>query len=155
LTIFRRSGFSRPWQYLSGYFEQHRQRYIERLFSISTNGDGDSWIAFCLQATHAQAARTLTQCQHLTALQEDFQQRVTTINGSVRLHQILSLLFEQEYLRVTRLRDDLHVAYPTADSDIAKLVQLGILQQIEDVTPKTFFSPDLYRIAYELDINDK
>jgi Fic family protein len=152
LTIFRRCGFSKPWLYLSGYFERHRQRYVDRLFRVSTHGDWDSWIEFCLQAAHAQATRTLQQFQQMTALQDDFQQRITTINGSVRLQQVLGLLFEQEFLRVTRLRDELHVTYPTADSDVAKLVELGILRQIAGITPKTFYSPELYRITYEGEI---
>jgi hypothetical protein len=53
------------------------------------------------------------------------------------------------------LRDDLQVTYPTADSDVAKLVELGILQQLDGVAPKTFYSPELFRITYEMEFDTK
>lgn len=155
LMIFRRCGFSKPWLYFSGYFEKHRQRYIDRLFTVSTRGDWDSWIEFCLQATLAQTALTLQQCQRMLGLQDDFERRLTTISGSVRLQQILRRLFEQGVLRITRLKEDLQVTYPTADSDVAKLVELGILKQWDGISPKTFYSPELFRITYEMEFDSE
>ncbi len=149
LMIYRNCGFSKPWMYLSGYFEQHRKAYIERLYRVSTHGEWDSWIEFCLKATHAQAELTIQKCERVIALQQDFEQRVAKGGGSFRLQQILTRLLERQFLRITDLRDHLEVSYPTANSDVHKLVELDILSQLDGITPRTYYSPELFGVTYE------
>ena len=148
LMIYRNCGFTKPWLYLSSYFEQHRRGYIERLNRISTNGDWDSWIEFCLKATHSQAIATIQKCERVIGLQQDFENRVATAGGSFRLQQVLTRLFERQYMQIPELSEILEVTYPTANSDVEKLVELGILALLDDVSPKTFFSPELFQATY-------
>lgn len=149
LMIFRKCGFSKPWLYLSSYFEKHRKGYIERLFRVSTNGDWDSWVEFCLEATHSQAVATIDKCERVIRLQQEFEHRVATGRGSFRLKRILSRLFELQFLTIPDLTEFLDVKYPTAKSDVEKLAALGILAQLKDVKPNTFYSPDLFGICYD------
>ena len=151
LAINRNCGFTQPWLFLSGYFEKYRDRYVERLFNVSTNGDWNSWIEFCLSATMAQTDRTLAMCHAVIALQKNFEDRISQLaeGASFRLQQIIGLILDQQYLQVSKVAEVLNVTYPTARSDLKKLEELKIVSELPGLSPKTFSSPELYRIAYE------
>jgi Fic family protein len=151
LTIHRNCGFTKPWLFLSSYFEKHRDRYIERLFNVSTNGDWSSWIEFCLAATMAQTERTLAMCHAVIALQNDFENRISQLSegASFRLQQIVGLIFDRQYLQISKVAKTLDVTYPTARADLKKLEELKIVGELPGLTPKTYSSPELFRIAYE------
>ncbi len=151
LTIHRNCGFTQPWLFLSSYFEKHRDRYIERLFKVSTNGDWSSWVEFCLAATLAQTERTLAMCHAVIALQKDFENRISQLTGSTsfRLQQILGMVLDRRYLQVPQVAEALNVTYPTARSDLKKLEELKIIAELPDLSPKTFHSPELFQVAYE------
>jgi hypothetical protein len=42
---------SDPWLYMSPFFDENRYEYIDQLFRISTEGDWEGWIEFCLRET--------------------------------------------------------------------------------------------------------
>jgi hypothetical protein len=43
----------------------------------------------------------------------------------------------------------LSYTYTTAKSDITRLIAAGILSEVPNVRPKTYFTPAVYEIAYE------
>jgi len=45
------------------------------------------------------------------------------------------------------------MTYPTAKSDIQRLIEAKILQELPGITPKTFFSPEVFHVAYD-DLGD-
>jgi Fic family protein len=42
----------------------------------------------------------------------------------------------------------LGVSYPTAKADVQRLVDAGILQELKDLTPATFYAPEVFNVAY-------
>lgn len=67
LFLFERQVLSRPVFYLSGYFEEHKQQYIDRLRAIGDSPDGwNGWIAFFLKAVFEQAERNTAVAWHST-----------------------------------------------------------------------------------------
>jgi len=140
---------SKPWLYLSEYFEQHREEYMQRLFDISSRGDWERWIEFCLRGTVHQAKTTIHRYDRLLKVREGFMERLGRVGGSVRLNQIVENIFFSPFVRIADLPDQLHVTYPTAKADVERLVQAGILKELENATPKTFYAPDVFDVAYE------
>jgi Fic family protein len=67
----------------------------------------------------------------------------------VRLTEIIQGIFTSPFVRVARLAKRLHVTYPTAKSDIDRLVQAGVLHELPNVTPKTFYAPDVFKVSYD------
>lgn len=142
-------GFSKPWLYMSEYFEKHHDEYIENLFNISASSDWGSWIEFCVRGTVSQARDTIRRCEALHKIREDFMHRIAAVGGAVRLSQIVEDIFRSPFVRVAELRDRLEVTYPTAKADVDRLVRAGILKQLENIAPKTFYAPEVFNIAYE------
>jgi Fic family protein len=155
IMLQQRCELSKPWLYLSEFFEKHRDEYIDGLFSVSTNGSWTRWVEFCLQATLAQAKSTIARCRRLLEVRDQFAQRIANVGGSVRLSQIIEGMFTSPYVRVAELATRLGVTYPTAKSDLERLVQAGVLQELPEITPKTFYAPEVFAVSYgELGHND-
>ena len=102
-----------------------------------------------MRATIAQAKATITRCEKLLAVREKFTKRLVEAGGSVRLTQIVDQIFHHPFIRVADLPDKLDVTYPTAKSDVDRLAQAKILKELPKVSPKTFYAPEVYEVAYD------
>jgi hypothetical protein len=41
------------------------------------------------------------------------------------------------------------VTYPTAKSDVERLVQAGVLTELPNASPKTYYAPEVFAVAYD------
>ncbi len=149
LMMQKRCNMSKPWLYLSEYFDRYRDDYVHNLFRISTQADWTSWIEFCLQATVSQAKATIERCEKLIAIREDFSKRLVEVGGNIRLNQIVEQIFYSPFVRIADLPARLEITYPTAKADIERLSQARILQELPNISPKTFYAPEVFQIAYD------
>jgi Fic family protein len=154
IMLQRHCSLSKPWLYLSEYYERKKDEYIDLLYRVSTEGNWHHWIEFCLEGTVVQAKETIERCQRLLAIRERFIERISTAGGSVRLSRIVEDIFDSPFVRVAELSRRLEVTYPTARADIDKLVSVGVLKELPDIRPRTFFAPEVFEIAYESIEND-
>jgi Fic family protein len=141
-------GLSKPWLYVSDYYQKNRDEYVQRLFNVSARSDWEGWIGFCLRGSATQARDTIRRCESLLEIQEHFRRKVGATRGSARLIQIVENLFSSPFVRITDLAKQLGVTYPTAKTDIERLVQAEILQELQNVAPKTFYAPEIFNVAY-------
>lgn len=148
IMLQQRCGLSKPWLYLSEFFERHRDEYIGHLFSVSTEGAWSQWIEFCLNGALAQATATVARCRRLLEIRDEYARRVAAVGGNVRLSQIVEGVFNSPFVRVAPLARRLNVTYPTARADIDRLVSADILRALPDATPKTFYAPEVFSVAY-------
>ncbi len=149
MMLKERCRLSKPWLYMSEYFEKHRDEYAERLFNVSARNEWTEWIEFCLLGVVSQAEQTINRCERLRKIREAFEQRLHAIRGTTRLHQIVDDIFHSPFVRVADLAKRLKVTYPTADADVHRLVQAGILQALPKIKTKTYYAPEIFDVAYE------
>ncbi|MCC6124736.1 MAG: Fic family protein [Pirellulales bacterium] len=142
-------GLSKPWLYLSEFFESNREDYVQNLFRVSSQAAWDGWIEFCLLGVVQQAKDTIRRCERLQKIQKIFLEKVADSGGSIRLNSILERIFHSPFVRIADLPEKLGVTYPTAKSDVERLVEAGVLQELEGVFPKTYYAPEIYNVAYE------
>src|SRR5690606_3700865 len=134
----QKCGLSKPWLYLSEMFEIHRDEYIRRLFEVSAQGDWEGWVEFCIKATIAQAKGTVDRCEKLLKIREQFLEGVAASGGNARLLKVVEGIFEVPFVRIADLPERLGITYPTARSDVERLVAAGILEELEAVPSRTF-----------------
>ena len=149
LMMKERCGMTKPWLYLSEYFEKSRGEYTDLLYRVSQNNDWKSWIEFCLKGTIVQAKSTIHRCERLLAIRESFSEKLSDVGGSVRLSQIVDGVFDSPFVRIADLARRLVVSYPTAKKDVQRLAEAGILRELPDVTPSTYYAPEVYNVGYE------
>jgi Fic family protein len=140
--------FTKPWLYMSAFFEKNKEEYIGRLFKVSTEADWDGWIQFCLNGTVIQAKDTIQRCENLRTLLNEYHNRLSSSGGDARLLKIITNLFKSPIVRIVDVAKILGVTYPTAKSDIGILVKIGILAEIPERKVKTYFCPEIFTIAY-------
>jgi Fic family protein len=149
LCAYKWCGLSRPWLYVSPYFDRHKDEYIDSLFAVSTDGAWNRWLELCLRATIDACRDAVSRCDQLARLREDYHARADGMSG--RMHALVEGLFSNPMVRVTEAASRLHVSYPTAKTDIAKLVEVGILSELDQTYPKAFFSRAVFNAAYRED----
>ena len=154
IMLQRLCGLTKPWIYLSEFYEKNQKQYVERLFNVSTRAAWEEWVEFCVRGITDQAKETVERCHKLVTLRENYRERLAKVGGHVRLTQIVERLFHHPFVRVADLQQRLNVTYPTAKADVARLVRARILKEMKGETPKTFFAPELFDVAYA-DINDE
>jgi Fic family protein len=143
---------SKPWLYMAEYYEKHMEEYYQRLFNVSTSGDWEGWIEFCLVGVASQARDAIQRCDQLQEIKEAFMQKLVEVGGAVRLNQIVENIFHAPFVRIKDLPRRLGITYPTAKADVERLVEAGILRELKDISPKTYYAPDVFNVAYaELD----
>ena len=146
LMIYKWCKLSMPWVYMSAYFERFKDEYIDNLFRVSSEGNWEDWIDFCLRGTISQANDSIRRCEELRNLRDTFHEQADV--GSGRAHTIIEDLFTVPMVIVSALAKRCSVSYPTAKADVEQLTQRGILKELEGSRPKAFYSPEILRIAY-------
>lgn len=155
LQIYRALQLSAPWLYLSPFFDKYKDEYIDNLFRVSTHGDWERWIAFCLRASAYQAKDAMKRFNALVDLRERYNARIieSATDVKFRIYTILDRLFERPIITIPQASKITEVTYPTAQSDLKFLERLGILNQgPEEVRPRFYIASEVLRIAF-LDID--
>jgi Fic family protein len=136
---------------MSAYFDTHKDEYIDRLFSISTQGDWEGWIEFCLKGVVEQSVDTQKRCSQLLDLRSAFRQRLKEAKTAARLSLLTEDLFANPVATASRVVQAYHISHPTARADLDTLVELGILKevQLKQRRQKGYYCPDIFRITYE------
>jgi Fic family protein len=147
LMIYKWCNLTMPWLYLSPYFERYKDEYINNLFKVSSEGAWSNWIEFCLTGVIEQSTKATETCRDLHLLKKDMHER-TEKDGRARIHGIIDDLFESPFVQIGELAKRNGVYYPTAKSDVEYLMKKEILIEISDSRIKTFFAPEIYRVAY-------
>jgi Fic family protein len=147
LMTWKWCGHQMPWLYMSAFFEKYKKEYIDNLFRVSTEGDWDTWIEFCLNGTIQQANEAISRCNLLRLLKEDMHKRARS-GGSPRTHMIIDGLFSNPIVRPSTLCREHQVAYATAAADIQRLVKMNILEELPNIRPIAFYSKEIFSIAY-------
>lgn len=146
LCAYQWCRLTRPWLYVSPFFDRHKDDYIDALFAVSTHGAWERWLELCLHATVDACRDAIARCDDLRRLRDEYHSRAAGLSG--RMHSLIEGLFSNPMIRIAEAARRLDVTYPTAKSDIMKLVELGILTEMRDTSPKAYFSPAIFNAAY-------
>jgi Fic family protein len=144
-------GLSGQWLYMSAYFDTHKDEYIDRLFSVSTNADWEGWVEFCLKGVIEQSIDTQQRCSLLLDLRETYKQQLTDAKSPARLSLLMDGLFTNPVATASGVMQKYHVSHPTARADLDTLCKFGILKevQLKQRRQKGYFCPDIFHITYE------
>ncbi|QDT01605.1 Fic family protein [Adhaeretor mobilis] len=141
-------GHQNPWLYMSAFFEQHREEYVELLHRISTRGEWYPWIEFCLHGSIAQARDSIIKCEKIRQLRDEYHERVRD-TATPRSHAIIDDLFQSPVMTTSQVAEYCNVTFPTAQNDLRRLCEVKILVEDDDSHPRNYYAPELLQIAYE------
>ena len=100
LFLYDKKLLSSPMFYLSGYLEEHRDVYYDRLLGVSRDKDWNSWISFFLTAVVEQAAVNTSKTREMLALYDRMKTELPSIIRSQYVLQAIDALFDRPIFRI-------------------------------------------------------
>lgn len=141
LLLWKLGILSQPHFYISGYFEAHKDEYIETMRNVSKNNSWNEWIKFFLTAVESQATQNLQIAEDIRALYEDTKQQFTGIISSKWNVVVLDFIFAHPVFRNNKFVSTTQIPVPTAAIIVKKLMENGYLVQKEEAAGRR---PALY-----------
>jgi Fic family protein len=135
-----------PILYLSPRLENHKDENIALMHNVSTRSEWSPWINFFLCHLEETCKDAIGTINDLINLHQSFREKAQSAGRSVRLIEIVDMLFETPVTTIPRVQDRLSVTYAAARQLVAKLVEAGILREV-DSHPKYFVADDIFRIC--------
>lgn len=148
LMIYKQCKLSKPWLYLSAFFDKYKDEYINLLFQVSTKGNWKDWIALCLRGTIEQSKDAIRRFDMLLKLRSQYMELLSQSGGNIRLNRLVAHLFESPAITIPQLAKMCDISYHTARTDIERLVNASILMESDLARPKVYFASDILEIAY-------
>ncbi|AMK14488.1 Fic family protein [methanogenic archaeon mixed culture ISO4-G1] len=126
MLILSKSGIlEHPVLYLSGYFNNRREEYIERLNRVREEDDFRGWIDMFLDALIEQSQSSIRMIDSLFQLR----QRFHSMDTDRHTLQLLDSLFVNPFVRKADVADICNVHLSTAGKIVNDLVDAGILSE--------------------------
>lgn len=141
LLLWKSGVLSQPHFYISGYFEEHKDEYIEAMRNVSKNNDWNGWIKFFLTAVQHQATKNLDIAERIRNLYEEMKMEFTDLLSSKWSLTALDYIFTNPVFRNNRFVSHTKIPVPTAAVMIKKLVENGYLVLKEEAAGRR---PALY-----------
>jgi Fic family protein len=66
--LYKKKLISKPFLFLSSYFQDHLLQYVQKLYDISESGDWESWILYFLKGITVRSQRMSAQAKRLYEL---------------------------------------------------------------------------------------
>lgn len=149
LMIYEQCNLSKPWLYLSAFFDKYKDEYIDLLFQVSSKGNWNDWIKFCLRGTIEQSKDAIRRFDELLKLRGQYMELLGKSGGNIRLTRLIEHLFESPAITISQLATMCDISYPTARTDIERLVNVEILVESDMLErPKIYFAPHIIDIAF-------
>ncbi len=140
---------SSPMFYISEYFDEYRDQYVENLRRISDTKDWGRWILFFLEAISTQAKRNSAKANQVLGLYSSMRERMADLTKSPKAYQVLDALFANPIIRTSNFIELTGLKPPTAHRIIALLKREKILSTIVSPsgrTPEVLRFDDLFEL---------
>lgn len=132
LLLWRSGVISAPHFYISGFMEEHKDEYIDRLREVSKSGDWTGWCAFFLEAVEKQAYRNLEISENIRTLYEAMKQAFSEALASKWSVNALDFVFTNPVFRNSRFTRASDIPSATASRFTRVLVEKNLLTVIEE-----------------------
>lgn len=129
LFLCDRKMLPHPLLYISEYFEEERDQYIDALWSVDENNDWIRWIQFFLAGVRIQALRTEKSIIEIIKLYGSLKEKVLSL-GSVYGSPMLDLIFISPVVNYPILKKNLNASSQTIYNLLSKFEEEEILIQM-------------------------
>lgn len=132
LYLWKQGILSQPHFYISGYFEEHKDQYIETMRQVSQTNNWNEWIRFFLLAVEKQAVRNLEIAESIQNLYEKVKMEFSVLVASKWNMEILDFVFTYPVFRNNKFVKNTGIPNATAVNIIKKLTENGYLELREE-----------------------
>ncbi|MFB0491348.1 Fic family protein [Methylobacterium sp. OAE515] len=141
LMLWKHGKISEPYFYMSGYLEQRRDDYIDKMRAVSANDEWTEWVIFFLEAIEAQAQKNLQVAEQIRSLYEEMKERFRSVLSSQWGVAALDFVFTRPVFRNNVFTTRSGIPSATAYRFVRALQEAKLL---EVVSPSAGRRPAMY-----------
>lgn len=141
LMLWKSGTISAPHFYISGFFEEHKDEYIDTMRSVSETGNWDKWCAFYLKAIEQQAISNLEIAENIRQLYEEMKQVFSDTLASKWSVTALDFIFTNPVFRNNKFTSQSGIPAATASRFTKALLEKGVIRTKEEAAGRR---PALY-----------
>lgn len=141
LMLWSSGTITAPHFYISGYFEDHKDQYIDTMRRVSQTGNWEEWCSFFLEAVEHQAIRNLTIAENIRALYEEMKHKFSDMLSSKWSVKALDFVFTTPVFRNNKFTASSGIPTATAARFTRAMLDSGMLVTIEEAAGRR---PALY-----------
>jgi len=146
LFLIHQQLLSSPVLYLSRYIISNKVKYYDLLLEVTRKQEWTHWILFILKAVEETAEWTTEKILAITELMESATKFVRAKLPKIYSHELIQVIFEQPYCRISNLVDAGIAKRQTASEYLKKLVEIRVLQEQQVGRDKIFVNPKLMQL---------
>lgn len=135
-----------PILYLSRYIIQNRADYYRLLLQTTREQDWEPWLLYIIKGVEQTASWTTAKIAAIRRLSDHTTDYVRTNLPKVYSHELVSLLFELPYCRISSLTEAGIAKRQTASQYLKQLVGIGVLMEVGTGKEKLFIHPKLMQL---------
>lgn len=132
LLMWKFDIISSPHFYISGYLEENKNEYIDRMKNVSSDGDWTEWIMFFMYAIQEQAERNLAITESIRNLYEEMKLTFSEVLSSKWSTQALDFIFAAPVFRNSSFVSMSGIPAPSARRFTRILVENGLITSIQE-----------------------
>ena len=132
--LCERKILEKPVLYISHFFKRRRAEYYERLQAVRDVGDWEGWLALFLRGVAEIGDEAVATARRILDLREARRAAVTAGFGRAagNGHRVLEALYRTPVVTVPDVRGIANLSYPAANTLVARLVSIGVLEPFGD-----------------------
>lgn len=134
-----------PILYLSRYIIENKIAYYDLLIRVTTEGAWERWLLFILEGLRVTAEATVQKIDAIYELQRNTQTAIRSVTKSNNA-DLLAVLFEQPYCRISNVIERCRVSRPTATTWLNGLVEARVLTDIRVGRERLFINTAFFEL---------
>lgn len=138
-----------PVLYLSRYIIKNKVDYYKRLRGVTERGEWKHWVLYMLSAVEETAKKTRVTILKIRSLLEETKSRVQEELPSVYSRELIEIIFQQPYCRISYLVDAGIAKRQTASEYLKKLEEKGVLMSYKIGRDKVYLNYPLFELLTE------
>lgn len=140
-----------PILYLSRYIIQNKAGYYQGLLGVTADGNWQDWIMYILQAIKETSDWTTQKILAIKELHQNTAQFVKDNAPKIYSRELVDVIFEMPYCRINNVIDKGIAKRQTASTYLAKLCEIGVLNEVQAGKEKLFINPKLMQLLQSND----
>ena len=136
---------SKPFLYMSTFFEKHRNSYYDSLSMVRKSNDLEQWITFFLNGIVETAQDGIKTFKGILELQREYETNILTLGSRAKNAQkLLRFMYATPIVNVRSVEKELGISFSSANRLLKSLTELGVLKETTEDSRNRLFVLEKY-----------
>ena len=136
---------SKPFLYMSTFFEKNRNSYYDSLSMVRKSNDLEQWITFFLNGIVETAQDGIKTFKGILELQREYDTNILTLGSRAKNAQkLLRFMYATPIVNVRSVEKELGISFSSANRLLKSLTELGVLKETTEDSRNRLFVLEKY-----------